>query len=88
MGPCTWRCLARKGWRNLRRNAGACSATKNAVLALEGVEAVHPDGVHFNEFVIRLEKPAQIYSTSWITNVTSQVALICLNGGLSGKMKF
>ena len=27
-------------------------------IALDGVEAVHPQGVHFNEFAIRLNKPA------------------------------
>jgi glycine dehydrogenase subunit 1 len=41
-----------------QRNAGACAATKSAILSLDGVEAVHPDGVHFNEFAIRLPKPS------------------------------
>ena len=41
-----------------RRNAGACAATKVAILSLDGVEAVHPNGSHFNEFVIRLPRPA------------------------------
>ena len=59
MGAMHMALLGPEGLEKLaRRNAGACSATKNAILALEGVEAVHPDGVHFNEFVIRLEKPA------------------------------
>ncbi len=40
------------------RNAGACAATKTALLALDGVEAVHPEGAHFNEFAIRLPRPA------------------------------
>jgi glycine dehydrogenase subunit 1 len=41
-----------------RRNAGACVATKAAVLALDGIESVHPNGTHFNEFAIRLPRPA------------------------------
>ena len=51
--------LGAEGLQKLaRRNAGACSAAKEAILALEGVEAVHPQGVHFNEFAIRHNKPA------------------------------
>jgi len=41
-----------------QRNAGACAATKDALLALDGIELVHPNGVHFNEFAIRLPRPA------------------------------
>ena len=41
-----------------QRNAGACSATKSALLALDEVELVHPNGSHFNEFAIRLPRPA------------------------------
>ena len=59
MGAMHMALLGPEGLEKLaRRNAGACAATKSAVLALEGVEAVHPEGVHFNEFAIRLEKPA------------------------------
>ena len=41
-----------------RRNAGACAATKAALLSIDGVEAVHPNGAHFNEFTIRLPRPS------------------------------
>ncbi len=40
-----------------KRNAGACAATKTALLSINGIEAVHPNGSHFNEFAIRLPKP-------------------------------
>jgi glycine dehydrogenase subunit 1 len=41
-----------------RRNAGACAVTKAALLSIDGVEAVHPNGAHFNEFAIRLPRPS------------------------------
>ena len=40
------------------RNAAACAATRTAVLAIDGVEAVHPEGMPFNEFAVRLPGPA------------------------------
>ncbi len=36
------------------RNAAACEATKQALSGIEGISLVHPDGVHFNEFVIKV----------------------------------
>ena len=39
-----------------QRNAGASAATKAAIMAIDGIEMVHPNGVHFNEFAIRLPR--------------------------------
>jgi glycine dehydrogenase subunit 1 len=36
------------------RNAAACEATKQEVAKIDGIEMVHPNGSHFNEFVIRI----------------------------------
>ena len=41
-----------------QRNAGASAATKAAIMAIDGIEMVHPNGVHFNEFAIRLPRPS------------------------------
>ena len=59
MGAMHMALLGPEGLQTLaRRNAGACAATKAALLSLDGVEAVHPNGAHFNEFAIRLPRPA------------------------------
>ena len=59
MGAMHMALLGPEGLQTLaRRNAGACAATKAALLRLDGVEAVHPNGAHFNEFAIRLPRPA------------------------------
>ena len=59
MGAMHMALLGPEGLERLaQRNAGACAATKAALLALDGIEPVHPNGVHFNEFVIRLPRPA------------------------------
>ena len=59
MGAMHMALLGPEGLERLaQRNAGACAATKAALLALDGIESVHPNGVHFNEFVIRLPRPA------------------------------
>ena len=59
MGAMHMALLGPEGLERLaQRNAGACAATKAALLAIDGIEAVHPDGVHFNEFAIRLPRPA------------------------------
>ena len=59
MGAMHMALLGPEGIQTLaQRNAGACAATKSALLGLDGIEAVHPNGVHFNEFAIRLPRPA------------------------------
>jgi glycine dehydrogenase subunit 1 len=59
MGAMHMALLGPEGLERLaQRNAGACAATKAALLALDGIESVHPNGVHFNEFAIRLPRPA------------------------------
>jgi glycine dehydrogenase subunit 1 len=59
MGAMHMALLGPEGLQRLaQRNAGACAATKAALLALDGIESVHPNGVHFNEFAIRLPRPA------------------------------
>ena len=59
MGAMHMALLGPEGLETLaQRNAGACAAAKAALLALDGVESVHPNGVHFNEFAIRLPRPA------------------------------
>ncbi|MEE2812329.1 MAG: aminomethyl-transferring glycine dehydrogenase subunit GcvPA [Candidatus Thermoplasmatota archaeon] len=37
-----------------QRNTAACEATKQALSSIEGIDLVHPSGVHFNEFAIKL----------------------------------
>jgi len=59
MGAMHMALLGPEGLQTLaQRNAGACAATKAALLPLDGVESVHPNGTHFNEFAIRLPRPA------------------------------
>ena len=59
MGAMHMALLGPEGLQTLaQRNAGACAATKEALLTLDGVESVHPNGAHFNEFAIRLPRPA------------------------------
>jgi glycine dehydrogenase subunit 1 len=59
MGAMHMALLGPEGLETLaRRNAGACAATKAALLDIDGVEAVHPNGTHFNEFAIRLPRPS------------------------------
>ncbi|MEE2748095.1 MAG: aminomethyl-transferring glycine dehydrogenase subunit GcvPA [Candidatus Thermoplasmatota archaeon] len=59
MGAMHMALLGPEGLERLaQRNAGACAATKAALLAIDEIEAVHPHGVHFNEFAIRLPRPA------------------------------
>ena len=59
MGAMHMALLGPEGLQTLaQRNAGACAATKAALLTLDGVESVHPNGAHFNEFAIRLPRPA------------------------------
>jgi glycine dehydrogenase subunit 1 len=59
MGAMHMALLGPEGLQTLaQRNAGSCAAAKAAVLAIEGVESVHPNGAHFNEFAIILPRPA------------------------------
>jgi len=59
MGAMHMALLGPEGLQTLaQRNAGSCAAAKAAVLAIEGVESVHPNGTHFNEFAIILPRPA------------------------------
>ena len=59
MGAMHMALLGPEGLETLaRRNAGACAATKAALFGIDGVEATHPNGSHFNEFAIRLPKPS------------------------------
>ena len=60
MGAMHMALLGPEGLRTLaERNAAACAATKSALLAIDGIEAVHPDGAHFNEFAIRIPNSAE-----------------------------
>ena len=59
MGAMHMALLGPEGLEKLaQRNAGACATTKAALLAIDGIEMVHPNGVHFNEFAIRLPRPS------------------------------
>ncbi|MDG1525020.1 MAG: aminomethyl-transferring glycine dehydrogenase subunit GcvPA [Candidatus Thalassarchaeaceae archaeon] len=59
MGAMHMALLGPEGLQTLaQRNAGSCAAAKAALLAVEGVESVHPNGTHFNEFAISLPRPA------------------------------
>jgi len=40
------------------RNVAACARTKDAVLSIDGVELLHPDAAHYNEFTVVLPGPA------------------------------
>ena len=40
------------------RNVAACARTKDAVLAIEGIEQLHPEAAHYNEFTVVLPGPA------------------------------
>ncbi len=40
------------------RNVAACARTKEAVLAIDGMELLHPDAAHYNEFTVVLPGPA------------------------------
>ncbi|MDE0574811.1 MAG: aminomethyl-transferring glycine dehydrogenase subunit GcvPA [Candidatus Poseidoniales archaeon] len=59
MGAMHMALLGPEGLETLaRRNAGACAMTKAALLGLDGVEEVYPNGANFNEFAIRLPRPS------------------------------
>ncbi len=40
------------------RNVAACEATKRAVLEIEGIELLHPEASHYNEFTVKLPQDA------------------------------
>jgi len=41
-----------------QRNAAACEATKRALAEIDGIKPLHPEGLHFNEFAVRLPADA------------------------------
>ncbi len=40
------------------RNAAAATVTMSAVLSVDGIDAMHPESSHFNEFAVRLPGPS------------------------------
>ncbi|MED5487231.1 MAG: aminomethyl-transferring glycine dehydrogenase subunit GcvPA [Candidatus Thermoplasmatota archaeon] len=59
MGSMHMALLGPEGLESLAiRNAGACSAAKAAIFSIEGIESAHPNGFHFNEFVVKLPSEA------------------------------
>ena len=55
MGAMHMALLGPEGLRTLsQRNAAASAMTREALLAIDGIEAVHPEGANFNEFVMRV----------------------------------
>ena len=40
------------------RNVAACAKVKDAILSIDGIELLHPDAAHYNEFTVVLPGPA------------------------------